>query len=200
MRCDCRYRGGRGDGADQFTAADELSAAKHAPDSQQHRRHRMSEGGASNFRAVERPDGSHRRCRYDGNNRHGGTTGTAGTTGAAGTAAAAAAASPAAAQNFILTNATIGSAEASAAGSTAAAPPAAAPPAASANAPTQTYRLVANAASLSPHVGKKLELTGTLEEPNSSPSTASSASAAADSKMPALRVQSGKIVAASCSE
>jgi len=49
-------------------------------------------------------------------------------------------------------------------------------------------------------VGKKLELTGTLEEPNSLPSTASSASTAADSKVPALRVQSGKIVAASCSE
>jgi hypothetical protein len=49
-------------------------------------------------------------------------------------------------------------------------------------------------------VGKKLELTGTLEEPNSLPSTASSASTAADSKVAALRVQSGKIVAASCSE
>jgi len=33
---------------------------------------RMSKGGASNFRAVERPDGSHWRCRCDGNNRHGG--------------------------------------------------------------------------------------------------------------------------------
>jgi hypothetical protein len=49
-------------------------------------------------------------------------------------------------------------------------------------------------------VGKKLELTGTLEEPNNSPSTASSTSTAADSKVPGLRVQSGKIVAASCSE
>ena len=48
-------------------------------------------------------------------------------------------------------------------------------------------------------VQKVKELTGTLEEPNSSPSTASTASAA-DSKVPALRVQSGKIVAASCSE
>jgi hypothetical protein len=50
----------------------------------------------------------------------------------------------------------------------------------------QTYALIANSNALSPHAGKKLELTGTLE-----PSSGSS---------PTLRVESGKIVAASCSQ
>lgn len=59
---------------------------------------------------------------------------------------------------------------------------------------TQTYRLIANSSALAPLVGKKLELTGTLEQENASP-TASEPAAA-----PALRVKSGKIVAASCSE
>jgi hypothetical protein len=37
----------------------------------------------------------------------------------------------------------------------------------------QTYRLIANPTALSPHVGKKLALTGTLDE-SASPATASS--------------------------
>jgi hypothetical protein len=96
--------------------------------------------------------------------------GTTGTTGAAG-APADAAAQP----KFVLSDATAASADAAGA-------PGAAP---------QTYQLVANPAGLSPHVGKKLELTGTLEAPSASASAASS---------PALRVESGKIVAATCSE
>lgn len=67
---------------------------------------------------------------------------------------------------------------------------------ASAGAPAKTYQLVANASALSPHVGKKLELTGTLE----SPSGASASSSGSEASGPALRVQSGKVVAASCSQ
>jgi len=51
---------------------------------------------------------------------------------------------------------------------------------------SQTYQLVANPTALAPHAGKKLELTGTLEP-------------AAAGNGPTLKVESGKIVAASCS-
>ena len=50
----------------------------------------------------------------------------------------------------------------------------------------QTYQLIANPSGLAPHAGKKLELTGTLEPSSSGDG-------------PTLRVESGKIVAASCS-
>jgi hypothetical protein len=55
----------------------------------------------------------------------------------------------------------------------------------------QTYRLIANATALTPHVGKKLELTGTLEDQPGASATSTAASASG----PALRVASGKIVA-----
>jgi hypothetical protein len=58
----------------------------------------------------------------------------------------------------------------------------------------QTYRLIANPTALSDHVGKKLELTGTLDPTSTADPKDPSAAA------PALRVQSGKIVAATCSE
>jgi hypothetical protein len=48
-------------------------------------------------------------------------------------------------------------------------------------------------------VGKKLELTGTLEDQPGATGTAES-SAGSDRNTPVLRVQSGKIVAASCSQ
>jgi hypothetical protein len=57
---------------------------------------------------------------------------------------------------------------------------------------TQTYRLVANPAALTPHVGKKLELTGTLVD--------QAASTTATASGPALKVESGKVLAASCQE
>jgi len=64
--------------------------------------------------------------------------------------------------------------------------------------------LIANPTALSPHVGKKLELTGTLEDqpgtPGSPAANTADAAAAASSKTPALRVESGKIVGASCSQ
>jgi hypothetical protein len=55
--------------------------------------------------------------------------------------------------------------------------------------------LVANPTSLSPHVGKKLELTGTLEDKASASGAAASSS---DSNVPALKVESGKVIAQSC--
>lgn len=58
----------------------------------------------------------------------------------------------------------------------------------------QTYRLIANPTSLTAHVGKKLELTGTIDPTSTADPKDPSASA------PALRVESGKIIAASCSE
>jgi hypothetical protein len=63
----------------------------------------------------------------------------------------------------------------------------------------QTYRLMANPTALSPHVGKKLALTGTLEE--QAPASASTTtSASPDAKVPTLRVESGKILAESCTQ
>jgi hypothetical protein len=97
-------------------------------------------------------------------------TGTAGTTPPGATATAGVAADT----KFILTSA---SASPAAAASTA-----------------QTYRLIANPTALGEHVGKKLELIGTLDA-NSTPDPKDPSAAA-----PALRVESGKIVAATCSE
>jgi len=69
---------------------------------------------------------------------------------------------------------------------------------ASSSAP-QTYRLIANEGALMPHVGKKLELTGTLEDQNSAsrPATSEPSDSSAGNA-PQLRVESGKVVAATC--
>jgi hypothetical protein len=58
----------------------------------------------------------------------------------------------------------------------------------------QTFRLIANPSALSAHVGKKLELVGTIDSASTADPKDPSAAA------PALRVESGKIVAASCSQ
>jgi hypothetical protein len=115
-----------------------------------------------------------------------GTTGTAGAAGATGTSGAADA------PKFVLTNA------APSTGDPAATTPPPEPTPGAAKASATTYRLIANATSLSPHVGKKLELTGTLEEPGAAPQ--SPQPSAAEGTMAALRVESGKVLAASCSE
>jgi hypothetical protein len=60
--------------------------------------------------------------------------------------------------------------------------------------PAQTYRLIANSTALSEHIGKKLELPGTIDTTSAADPKDPSASA------PALKVESGKIVAATCSE
>jgi hypothetical protein len=114
-------------------------------------------------------------------------TGTAGATDAKG--------DPAGSETkFLLTNAAAADSSPSAAGG------------ASANASAaKTYRLIANETALSPHAGKKLELTGTLEDQSSSTSSSSagssnSSTAASASNAPRLRVESGKVLSAQCSE
>jgi hypothetical protein len=121
----------------------------------------------------------------------GDATTTAGTPGATGTTGAVGAAGANADAGFVLTDATTSSAAAdpSSASTTTSA---GSQPAQSA----QTYRLIANPAALSPHVGKKLELTGTVEDQQAAASTTSSASPASSVK--ALRVEAGKVIAASC--
>ena len=61
--------------------------------------------------------------------------------------------------------------------------PAGATASASSSSAPLTYQLIANAEALKPHVGKKLELTGTLEDKDSSPK---------------LRVEAGKVIARVC--
>lgn len=104
-------------------------------------------------------------------------------TGTAGSAAAGATGTSGTAPDakFVLTAATL-----SAADSTPSTP--------STSSTAQTYRLIANPTALTEHVGKKLELTGTLDPTSTADPKDPSAAA------PALRVQSGKIVAATCSE
>jgi hypothetical protein len=122
-----------------------------------------------------------------------GTTGTATTAGTAETAGATTPAPvPAAtdAPKYVLADAVKSSADAAEATTTAGAA------AQSASSAPQTYRLIANASALTPHLGKKLELVGTIDANPASSDTA----AASDTRVRALRVESGKIVAASCTQ
>ena len=69
----------------------------------------------------------------------------------------------------------------------------------------RTYRLIANETALNPHVGKKLELTGTLDEQASSARSATSESTGASAassaaSAPKLRVEAGKVLAESCAQ
>lgn len=88
----------------------------------------------------------------------------------------------------------------------ASASPAAAAGASAAASSAKTYRLIANETALTPHAGKKLELTGTLEDQASSSSSSSatgssnSSTAASASNAPRLRVESGKVLSAQCAE
>jgi hypothetical protein len=144
-----------------------------------------------------------------------GAAGTAGTTGTTGTTAGAtgtsgAASNPSEAQ-YVLTDATVKPAEAPGSttpGATTTGAGATTPgTTAAASGAGQTYRLIANPAALTPHVGKKLELTGTLENESASSGAATSgttattgAAGSSSAQGPALRVESGKVLAASCSQ
>jgi len=136
-----------------------------------------------------------------------GTTGTAGTAGAAGTAGTAGAAGAAGTTGagaatdspyakFVLADATMSPAKADT-GSAPGTPATTAAAGGSSSAQPQTYQLIANQAALRPHVGKKLELTGTLVDQQASTSTGSTQATAAG---PALKVEAGKVIAASCQE
>lgn len=110
-----------------------------------------------------------------------GTTGTTGTTGANG--ATDAKGDPDA--KFLLTN--VAQADSSS----------------NPKAAARTYRLIANESALVPHVGKKLELTGTVDEQPSSTRSQSAAASDASSgasaaTAPKLKVESGKVLAPSC--
>lgn len=66
----------------------------------------------------------------------------------------------------------------------------------------RTYQVIANEAALTPYVGKKVELTGVVEEPVPPPASATPApgaeSASAGAMLPRLRVESGKALPTSC--
>jgi len=121
----------------------------------------------------------------------GDATTTAGTAGATGTTGAVGATAGSADGSFVLTDAMTSSAAADPAGASSSASTASQPARS-----TQTYRLIANPAALSPHVGKKLELTGTVEDQPASASAPSSGAPAGSTK--ALRVEAGKVIAATC--
>jgi hypothetical protein len=104
----------------------------------------------------------------------GGAATTAGTTGTSGAPATAGAGSSAEAK-FVLADAKKATGDSS---------------------PAQTYRLVANPAALTPHVGKKLELTGTLVDQ----AAAAGGSQDATASGPTLRVESGKVLGTSCEQ
>jgi hypothetical protein len=57
--------------------------------------------------------------------------------------------------------------------------------------------LIANGSALTEHVGKKLELTGVIED-QAAAGSGSEPSASGTASGPALRVKSGKVVANSC--
>jgi len=59
----------------------------------------------------------------------------------------------------------------------------------------KTYRLDAAESMISPHVGHKVEITGTVEEQAGSPAGASASSTAT---APRLKAESVKMVAATC--
>jgi hypothetical protein len=126
-----------------------------------------------------------------------GTSGTTGTTGTAGTAGTAGATAESAGgeQKFLLVNAMPSPTDPTSpeTGSTTA----------PSGSPSQTYRLIANATALSPHVGKKVELTGTIESSGSSASTTTSSdpsTTTSAANAPALRVEAGKVLTAPCSQ
>jgi hypothetical protein len=69
----------------------------------------------------------------------------------------------------------------------------------------RTYRLVANDSALSPHAGKKVELTGTVQDQDSSarsenPAPPDAAPSAAGAGGPRLVVESGKVLSVSCAQ
>jgi hypothetical protein len=128
-------------------------------------------------------------------------TGTTGTTAATGTARATGTSGSADADaTYILADASLKPADTSGASTSPDTPAPTSPsPSTTTAGSGQTYRLIANPAALTPHVGKKLELTGTLVEDNASASP-NGAAAPGAAQGPALRVESGKVVGNSCSQ
>jgi hypothetical protein len=112
-------------------------------------------------------------------------TGTSGSTSSAPADGATAKPDAAGDAKFVLANAVPSAADASPTGSNSSTP--------------RTYRLIANEAALNPHVGKKLEITGTVDEQDSAaPPAASDSSAPSAASAPKLRVEAGKVLAEPC--
>ena len=117
-----------------------------------------------------------------------------GPTGTSGSAAAPAAGATDAAANapsgdakFVLVNAVPSPAETSASASNSSAP--------------RTYQLIANEGALTPLVGKRLELTGTIEDQDSAARSANSESKdSSAANAPKLRVLAGKVLAEACTQ
>ena len=62
----------------------------------------------------------------------------------------------------------------------------------------KSYRLDGAESTLSPHVGHKVEITGTIEEPSASAASGAAASASSSAAMARLKVDSLKMVSTSC--
>ena len=69
---------------------------------------------------------------------------------------------------------------------------------AGAGAASKSYRLDGTESTLSPHVGHKVEITGTIEEQPASPSAGAGAAGSPNAAGPRLKVDSLKMVATSC--
>ena len=128
-----------------------------------------------------------------------GTSGTAdaaapeGTLGTAGAERAtdSAATEPAdALPTFLVTVASLSSADAPSADNTSEKQTAAAAP--------RTYRVVGNHALLSEHVGEQVEVTGTLEEQTASPAASEKGASGSKASIPSVRLESGKTLAPVC--
>jgi hypothetical protein len=94
---------------------------------------------------------------------------------------------------FILTDVIASDAAKSTAAATGAITPATASDAGS-------YRLDADDSKLSPHLGHKVEISGTVEAPSTSSPAATSAASAATTLAPRLKVDTVKMIGSTCSE
>jgi hypothetical protein len=122
-----------------------------------------------------------------------------GSDSATGTSGSASSSRSASSGDFILTNASMGAASASSTAGTTGSSSASSQARSASGAGTQ-YRLDADASKLTPHVGHKVEVTGTLDSsasPGASSAAGSSTSTAAMSA-PRLKVDSVKMVSSTC--
>src|SRR5262245_33374854 len=62
----------------------------------------------------------------------------------------------------------------------------------------RTYRVVGNPALLIQHVGEQVEVTGTLEEQNASPTASANGAPGSKGSLPIVRLESGKTLAPVC--
>jgi hypothetical protein len=104
-------------------------------------------------------------------------TGTTGSTGATGDSAGGE-------KKFVLTNVAPPSNDTAGASSAAA----------------KTYQLIANESALSPHVGKKVELTGTIDGQDARSSSPTAGDSSATTNAPKLKVEAGRVMAATCAQ